>query len=216
VVIAARIPCGEFELEAEATLRAGAPGVVVCHPHPAFGGRMDTPLVLALDEALAGRGLSTVRFNFRGLEGSGGRASGGLDEWQDVRAAAAWLRQNDAPRVALVGYSFGALMAARAVAEGEAAAAFAAVGFPTTIIGDREDRLADVARAIAAGIPWLFLQGDQDQFCELGRIQRWAAPNVDIQTLAGAGHFFADGSDVAGRVATFIARALSGPAPAAP
>jgi hypothetical protein len=208
-LMAVRIPCGDFELEAEARLRPGAPGVVICHPHPAFGGRMDTPLVLALDEALAGRGLSTVRFNFRGLDGSGGRASGGLDEWQDVRAVAEWVRQNDAPRTALVGYSFGALMAARAVGEGERPAAFAAVGFPTTIIGDREERVADVTRAVATGIPWLFLQGDHDQFCELGRIRGWAAPNVDIQVLEGAGHFFADGSEVAERVARFIARAVT-------
>ena len=158
-------------------------------------------------EALAGRGLSTVRFNFRGLDGSGGRASGGVEEWQDVRAVAEWMRQNAAPNVALVGYSFGALMAARAVAEGERPHAFAAVGFPTTIIGDHADRLAEVARAIATGIPWLFLQGDRDQFCELERIRGWAAPNVDIQVIEGAGHFFADAGEVCARVANFLIRA---------
>jgi alpha/beta superfamily hydrolase len=206
-----RIPCGNFELEAEATLRPGAPGVVVCHPHPAFGGRMDTPLVLALDEALAGRGLSTLRFNFRGLGGSGGRPTGGLEEWQDVRAAARWLRAQGAAKVALVGYSFGALMAMKAVAEGELAAVYAAVGFPTTILGDNADRLADLARAIATGIPWLFLQGDGDQFCELDRVRGWTAPNVALQVLEGAGHFFGGEAEteVARRVADFVGRSLS-------
>jgi alpha/beta superfamily hydrolase len=202
-----RIPVGDFELEAEATLREGAPGAVVCHPHPAFGGRMDTPLVLALDEALAGRGLSTVRFNFRGLGMSGGKPTGGQEEWQDVRAAAEWMRRAGAPRVLLVGYSFGALMAMKAIAEGTEAAAFAAVGFPTTILGDNAERLADVRRAIATGIPWLFLQGDRDQFCELDRIRSFAAANVEIDTLEGAGHFFADGAEVASRVADFVSRA---------
>jgi alpha/beta superfamily hydrolase len=203
------IPCGDFQLEGEATLKGdGAPGVVVCHPHPAFGGRMDTPLVLALDEALARRGLSTLRFNFRGLGRSGGRATGGVEEWQDVRAAAEWLRRRGAPRIALAGYSFGALMAARAVAEGAPACAFAAVGFPTTIIGDHAERIADVSRAIATKIPWLFLQGDGDQFCELERVRSWKAANVEIQIVEGAGHFFSGSAeaDVAERVADFLAR----------
>jgi alpha/beta superfamily hydrolase len=200
------IPCGQFELEGEVRLKDGAPGVVVCHPHPAFGGRMDTPLVLALEEALARRGLSTLRFNFRGLGRSGGRASGGLWEHEDVRAAVEWLRRRGAPSVALAGYSFGALMAARAVAEGAPVRAYAAVGFPTTIIGENADRIADVARAIATGIPWLFLQGDRDQFCELDRIRGWKAPSVVIQILEGAGHFFSDEENVAGQVADFLSR----------
>ena len=205
---AARIPCGDFALEAEASLRPNAPGVVVCHPHPAFGGRMDTPLVVALDDALAAAGLSTVRFNFRGLGGSGGVATGGLAEHADVCAATAWLRAQGAPRVALVGYSFGALMATRAAADGEPVAAVAAVGFPTTIIGDHADRLADVARALGRGAPFLFLSGNRDVFCELDRVRRWAEPpHVELQVLDGEGHFFAGAmqDEVARRVAAFIA-----------
>ena len=204
------LPSSGFFLEAEAALVPGAPGVVVCHPHPAFGGRMDTPLVVALAGALTAAGLSTVRFNFRGLGRSGGQPTGGLSEHHDVRAAAAWLRERGATSVALCGYSFGALMAMKAVAQGEPAAALAAVGFPTTIIGDNADRLADVDRAIASGIPWLFLQGDRDVFCELARVRAWSgAPNVELQILEGAGHFFAGGAedDVVARVAAFLSRA---------
>lgn len=201
---------GPLALEGEARLQAGAPGAVVCHPHPAFGGRMDTPMVIALAEALGEAGLSTVRFNFRGLGRSGGAPSGGLEEHEDVRQVAAWLRENGAPRVALVGYSFGALMAARAIARGEEVAACAAVGFPTTIIGDDGERLAEVARAVERGIPWLFLQGDRDQFCQLPRIAGWARPSVTIEVLEGAGHFFAGEAEqkVARRVAKFVAAAV--------
>jgi alpha/beta superfamily hydrolase len=191
------------ELEAAATIKEGAPGVVVCHPHPAFGGRMDTPLVVALDEAIAARGFSTVRFNFRGMGESGGKPTGGTLEWQDVRSVAAWMRERS-PRVALVGYSFGALMAMKAIAEGEQAFAYAAVGFPTTILND--ERVPDVERAITTGIPWLFLQGDRDQFCELERIRGWQRANVELQTLDGEGHFFADADAIAGRVAAFLSR----------
>jgi uncharacterized protein len=205
------IPCGDQQLEAEATLQPGAPGVVVCHPHPAFGGRMDTPLVVALYDAFAARGLSTLRFNFRGLERSTGKPTGGLLEWEDVRAAADWLRAQGSPQIALVGYSFGALMAIKAIAEGDPARSFAAVGFPTTIIGDNADRLADVERALAKGIASLFVQGDRDQFCELSRVREWATPTVEIQTLSGAGHFFSGPAedDVVRRVDEFVAHSLA-------
>src|SRR5206468_10852 len=142
----------------------GAPAAAVCHPHPAFGGRMDTPLVIGLCDALAAAGLSTVRFNFRGLGGSGGVATGGHAEHADVRAVADWLRAAGAPSVALVGYSFGALMAARALARGAACEAYAAVGFPTTILGHDPERVAEVERALDARVPWLFTSGDQDGF----------------------------------------------------
>jgi alpha/beta superfamily hydrolase len=193
------------ELEAEATMREGAPGVVVCHPHPAFGGRMDTPLVIALDEAISARGFSTVRFNFRGMGNSGGKPTGGTHEHEDVRLVARWMRER-ARKVALVGYSFGALMAMKAIADGEDAFAFAAVGFPTTILN--EERVPDVERALATGIPWLFLQGDRDQFCELERVRGWQRPNVELQTLDGEGHFFTNEDAVAERVAAFLARWL--------
>ncbi len=202
-----RIPVAGFTLEGEAHVVPGAPAAVVCHPHPAFGGRMDNPLVVALAEACAGAGFSTVRFNFRGLDGSGGTPTGGLAEHEDVAAAIAWARAQGAPRVALVGYSFGALMAARTLADGAEVAAFAAVGFPTTILGHAPDRVAIVERALDRRVPWLFVGGDADQFCELERLEAWVAGRAWArnEVLPGRGHFFggADEAEVCARVARF-------------
>lgn len=203
-----RIAVGGFTLQAEARLVDGAAAAIVCHPHPAFGGRMDNPLVVALADACAAAGLSTVRFNFRGLDGSEGTPTGGREEHEDVAAAVAWARAQGAPAVALVGYSFGALMAARAIADGADVAAFAAVGFPTTILGRAPDRVAVVERALDRRLPSLFLAGDADQFCELDRIDAWAAgrPSVRSEVLVGRGHFFAGGDAqiVCDRVAQFV------------
>lgn len=203
-----RIPVGAFTLEGEASLRAGAAAAVVCHPHPAFGGRMDNPLVVALADALAARGCSTVRFNFRGLGGSDGAPTGGAREHEDVAAAVAWAAARGAPRVALVGYSFGALVAARAIAEGAPVCAFAAVGFPTTLLGHDPERVACVERALGRSTPWLFIGGDQDQFCELDRLRAWVAgrDRAELQILDGRGHFFtgADEDEVCRRVAEFV------------
>jgi alpha/beta superfamily hydrolase len=204
-----RIPVGEaFSLEGEAALLPGAPAAVVCHPHPAFGGRMDVPLVVSLAEALHAAGWSTVRFNFRGLDGSEGSPTGGVLEHEDVAAVAAWARAQGAPRVALVGYSFGALMAARALALGCEAMALAAVGFPTTILGHDPERVALMERALDRRVPWLFVNGDHDQFCELERVQAWVEtrPWARLELFVGRGHFFdfTDEKEVCRRVRDFV------------
>jgi alpha/beta superfamily hydrolase len=202
-----RIPVAGFTLEGEAQLRDGAPAAVVCHPHPAFGGRMDNPLVAALADACAAAGFSALRFNFRGLDGSQGTPTGGVAEHEDVAAAIAWAREQGAPRVALVGYSFGALMAARAIADGADVSAFAAVGFPTTILGHAPDRVAVVERALDRRVPWLFVEGDADQFCEIDRLRAWVEGRCWARNdvLPGRGHFFgvADEAEVCDRVARF-------------
>ena len=210
-----RIPVAGFTLEAEAQLVDGAPTAIVCHPHPAFGGRMDNPLVVALADACAGAGLSTVRFNFRGLDGSEGTPTGGVAEHEDVAAAIAWARAAGAPQVALVGYSFGALMAARALADGADVAAFAAVGFPTTLLGHAPDRVAIVECALERRVPWLFVDGDADQFCEIDRLDAWVKgrPWARNDVLPGRGHFFAgpgEEAEVCDRIARFVREATCG------
>src|SRR5688500_5914325 len=84
---------GEAILEAALAMPAGAgAGVVVCHPHPRYGGDMDSPVVLATVHACATRGLATMRFNFRGVGGSSGAWDNGRGEQDDVRAALHYLR----------------------------------------------------------------------------------------------------------------------------
>jgi hypothetical protein len=56
------------------------PGVVVCHPHPLYGGNMDSSVVLAVAFALVEHGFATLRFNFRGVGNSDGRHGKGDEE----------------------------------------------------------------------------------------------------------------------------------------
>ena len=65
---------GTLEGKLDGTLHEDA--VVICHPHPAFGGRMDTPLVSALAQGFADAGTCALRFHYRGIEGSTGVATG--------------------------------------------------------------------------------------------------------------------------------------------
>src|SRR5437867_11868489 len=66
---------------------APSAGVVICHPHPLYWGDMDNPVVVRVQEVCAELGLATLRFNFRGVGGSGGTHGGGVAEQDDARIA---------------------------------------------------------------------------------------------------------------------------------
>ncbi len=106
------IPAGDIELEAAVgsgeTARAG----VVLHPHPLYGGSMASNVVLAATEALRRAGWTSLRFNFRGVGLSTGGYGQGLAEGDDAAAAVSFLKQGGAGRTVVIGYSFGAWVAA--------------------------------------------------------------------------------------------------------
>jgi uncharacterized protein len=193
---------------------SGARGaVIVCHAHPAFGGRMDTPLIGALARGFVSAGLPALRFHFRGIEGSDGTATGGLVEQADVVAAHRFLVGRGVERIAWVGYSFGALMALRAVAEGTRPAAYVGVAIPTTIIGEDPIRSADVARAISMGVPTLFYAGAEDPLCEVPRLRAWCegAAHATVEALAAEPHSFSivGMGTVVRRAVAFVPQALA-------
>ena len=70
----------------------GRGGLVLCHPHPLYGGDMDNPVVVRAAEVAREAGLATLRFNFRGVGASEGSHDKGRGEQDDVRAALATLR----------------------------------------------------------------------------------------------------------------------------
>lgn len=106
---------GRLRLAADGAPPQGA--AVLCHPHPAFGGNMDVWLLPMLGQALAADGWHVLRFDFGSVRHGvdpDGAANGHAAERADLRAALAFLRQRglrDGPRLALGGWSFGALVA---------------------------------------------------------------------------------------------------------
>src|SRR5437870_10480649 len=116
-------------------------GVVICHPHPLYGGDMDNPVVVRVAEVCRQLGLATLRFNFRGVGASTGQHGQGRDERHDVTAALAHFASvlpSDAP-LGLAGYSFGAAVAARVAgerAEAPPLTAVALVAPPVAMTGD--------------------------------------------------------------------------------
>ncbi|MCC6763680.1 MAG: alpha/beta fold hydrolase [Deltaproteobacteria bacterium] len=183
-----RITVGDVTLDGRLAVPSDAAGgVVVCHPHPQFGGSMENDLVRALTRALGAAGFATLRFDFRGVGSSGGAYDDGRGEVDDVRAAAVLLRGRlDGGRVSLAGYSFGSVMALRAgAAEPDGTSAVVAVAPPVRMIG--LDFLAGCA------VPLAFVTGDRDQFCPLAALESARerfAPASTLALVPGADHFF--------------------------
>jgi alpha/beta superfamily hydrolase len=185
------------------------PGVAVCHPHPLYGGDMENNVVVALCRALAEGGMAALRFNFRGIGGSGGSHGGGLGEREDARAALAFLAgrpEVDGGRLGLAGYSFGALVALSAA--DESLRALAAVSPPAGGLGPASSRV---------GVPTLLISGDRDDIAPAGRLPELAeslGQACEIRSVAGADHFWWGHEETLGTaVVDFFRDRLLGPEP---
>ncbi len=82
--------------------------MVVCHPHPGFGGTMQNKVVYWMARAFEDAGCAVLRFNFRGVGQSAGAWDEGRGEADDAAAALDWLnmRYQGVP-LWLAGFSFG-------------------------------------------------------------------------------------------------------------
>jgi alpha/beta superfamily hydrolase len=180
-------------LEGELRLDVPEPrgSAVICHPHPRYGGSKDHPILWAIRNELAGRGLAVLSFNFRGVMGSGGTYGGGRAEVKDARAAVDRVRETAPERPTVVcGWSFGASVALREALVDERVAALALTGIPLQP-GDVElPPLPSPAEVRARRVPLLLLAGSNDEYCpadELRRFGREAAAEVVI--LEGTNHY---------------------------
>jgi len=205
------IPAADVTLEAVLHLPDGVagllPGVVVCHPHPQYGGDMDNNVVMALVDALTARGIAALRFNFRGVGRSSGVFDNGHGEARDAASAVAFLASReeiDRVRVGLAGYSFGAMMAL--VATDPAVRALALVSPPVQWL-DRE-------RLTGLSIPLLLAAGDRDPICPTAGFQEIATylgGRVEARVVAGADHgWWGHERELGETAAAFFARELGG------
>ncbi len=170
----------------QAPVATGA--VVFCHPHPQHGGTMTAPLMHKVAKGLVARGLSVLRFNFRGVGLSTGTWEGGLGEIDDVAAAVARAR-HDHPDLAvgLAGWSFGAATALAWQAREQDASPMAGIAPPVrTELVERLPRPEELAAASRT-----LIVGDRDQFVTVEDLQEYAnAAGATVTVLKGSDHFF--------------------------
>lgn len=176
---------------------------VLLHPHPAHGGDRDVWLLPSVGHTLAAAGWAVLRLNFRGVGDSGGDQTAGLFEHLDAEAAIDWLRSNvpDAPRVAAVGWSFGATIGLRL---GRQIDDWVGIAPPTrqvdgvVIHGDLVPEVLPPRRCVVVG--------SHDQFYPPDTVEVLAPHHVVV--IPDADHFLFDRDpEVAGRVLALLADA---------
>ena len=180
-------PAGNLQVNVDRPLTVATPPrvVVVCHPHPQFGGTMDNKVVTTLARAATDVGWHAVRFNFRGVGSSAGTYDEGRGETEDARAVRDWAAARwSAGAPGLAGFSFGAWVAMR-LASGTSLSRLLTVAPPI-------DRFAD-SPVRAPDCPWWLIQGMADEVVDAARVIGWAealAAPPRIVALPGVTHFF--------------------------
>ena len=196
-------------LEAE---HAGTPdgsrpraGMVLCHPHPQYGGTMRSMVISALFEALPRTGVECVRFNFRGVEHSQGQYTNGDAERLDALAAVGdlSLRLPDGVPLVLAGWSFGADIALSCA--DPAVAGWLLIACPLRFARDAEIVTGDPR-------PKYVVLAQHDEFRAAEEVEaevaRWK--NAQAHVVGGASHFFVGRTDHVIAHATAFVTALAG------
>lgn len=158
-------------------------GVVVCHPHPLYGGDMHNYVVTALCRRLVQQGIAALRFNFRGVGRSSGRYDEGSGELEDAERALGYFASRpeiDATRVAIAGYSFGGWIASGA---GQPAQVCLSISPPEIMAGK---------------LPLLAITGELDDIAQPGLLRTdIEARGGELEVIAGADHFWGQGLEAA-------------------
>lgn len=186
------IPGAVGELEALLTDGANDDTVVICcHPHPLHGGAMTNKVIHSVDKTMHGLGMTTIRFNFRGVGNSAGVYADGIGEQDDVLAVAAWVQQEFPGRkIALAGFSFGSFVTAMALhkleQQGIQPAFLVSIAPPV--------KRFDFDGYPAPSCPWIIVMGDADDVVDPQAVFDWVdefeQPAPLLIKMDGAGHFF--------------------------
>ena len=200
---------GVLELPDSAAAESPCAAVVICHPHPLYGGSMDNNVVAAVASALRQRGIGTLMFNFRGVgrsDGAPGDRDEALVDARAVLAFAAGLDEVDETRVGLAGYSFGSGVAAAAAAS--SIPALALIALPVSMADEGRGALA------AYENPLLLLSGSADNGSNEEGLRELAESTggpASVEIVPGADHFWWGHETAITRITgDFFADALAG------
>ena len=164
------------------------PIVIICHPHPQFGGDMYNNVVSAVFNLLKENLISSLRFNFRGVGGSSGSHTSGKGELSDVKACIDFLiNQNNFEKILICGYSYGAAIGCSAVNYLDNVIGYCAISFPWDFMGNKYKQLTQTEK------PKLFIQGDRDNIADYSKFKHHFDFYLDPKKyviIEGADHFY--------------------------
>jgi alpha/beta superfamily hydrolase len=163
-------------------------GAILCHPHPQYGGDMDSPVITTAAEIASQEGFCTLRFNFRGVGESRGSYGDGVGERKDAEAAINYLytilKDSNLPLI-LLGYSFGAWVGSSVAAHDRRIKGMVGIAPPL--------ELYDFGFLKKCKKEKLFIAGNRDFFCPVTVLEKWYQQLEEPKSLTiiqGADHFF--------------------------
>src|SRR5437867_839568 len=195
----------------EGRLTAASPerGVVLCHPHPLYGGSMLTPVILTVEQAFQAAGWTTLAFNFRWVGGSGGTHDEGRAEVADVTGALDFVgpplpgappvvRQRpglagrsaaEPPALVIAGYSFGSFVGGQVASTDPRVDLYLGIAPPLNRY--------DFGFLRAARCRIALIGATRDEFCDPARLEALVAglPGSPWVRFLDTDHFFADALD---------------------
>lgn len=185
-------PAGRLEaLLEEPEDQAPREAVLVCHPHPKYGGTMHNKVVYRIARGMRRAGCVVLRFNYRGVNLSEGKYDGGAGEIDDTRAALEVLRSRY-PNLpfSLAGFSFGSRIILKMGCEPVGASRLIAAGFPAAQEPSRE-----LGRC---NVPRIFIQSTNDEYGPRVAMEAYFETLEQPKQLVwveARDHFFAGGLD---------------------
>jgi len=164
---------------------------------------MSSNVVFTICEALAQRSIAALRFNFRGIGGSGGTHGEGIEEQEDIKAALALVSSEvriERERVGLAGYSFGASVALHVAVLNSDVKVLALVS--PAVSDSRWEQIEAYSR------PVFVISGEHDFVISPEQLRQHMKDNDELkqcEVIPGADHFW-EGyeAEVAEKVAEFF------------
>ena len=160
-------------------------GAVITHPHPLYGGDLSSPVVESIAMSYANKGITTLRFNFRGVGESEGEHDEGRAERQDVLAAIELLKDSGIQHIHLAGYSFGSWVNALVAPLPPEVSALVMVAPPVALL--------DYAQVPQQPLLQTVLTGSEDEYAPPELIRRYIPswnPSASLIIIDDADHFF--------------------------
>jgi alpha/beta superfamily hydrolase len=188
---------GKIEIMMHVSENPKAPTALVLHPHPLYGGNMNTKIAYHLYKSFVANGMSVARMNFRGVGKSDGEFDGGEGELLDVGTVLNWLHVQfpEMSHAWIAGFSFGSWIAMQSIMRRPEIEAFIAVAPPVSKY--------NFAFFSPCPISGLILQGEFDQIARLEDTDALVDASkghkdvhVEYVVVEGADHFFTDQNDV--------------------
>ncbi len=158
---------------------------VNCHPHSLHGGTMTNKVVHTVSRSIAGLGIPSMRFNFRGVGKSHGEYDDGIGEQEDLLSVVNWMNeQYPNAQLILSGFSFGSFVSAFAAKNIE----------PSMLISVAPPvKRFDFSGFVKPNGNWQVIMGTEDELVDFNEVIKWVNsfnPKPNLYAMDGASHFF--------------------------